>query len=129
MTAAGCANAAAEMVRTINHTTRPGTIDDGVDELQVTDLYDLLGGLALLAGRLPQALSQVEALLDALVENHHVVVVDGEHAGDPVAVAAVAGHWLQVARAAAGHLVHATDRAQQALTWAATPSAEQEPGT
>jgi hypothetical protein len=112
-TPAEYADAAAELIRAVNHTTRPRT---AADELRVTDLYDLLGALALLAGRLPQALAQVEALLDALVENHHVIVVDGEHAGDPVAVAAVAGHWLQVARTAAGHLAHATDQAQQALT-------------
>ena len=124
-TPAECANAAAELVRAVNHTTRPGTRPGDVGHLSVSDLYDLLGGLALLARRLPQALAQVEALLDALVENHQVVVVDGEHTGDPVAgpitVAAVAGHWLQTARAAAGHLADATDRAQQALTWAATP--------
>jgi hypothetical protein len=108
--------AAAELIRAINHTTRPGA-----GHLSVTDLYDLLGALALLTGRLPQTLSQVEALIDALVERHHVIVVDGEHTGDPVAVAAVAGHWLQAARTSAARLADATDRAQQALTWAATP--------
>ena len=123
-----CADAAAELIRAVNHATRPGATGD---ELQVTDVYDLLGGLALLAGRLPQALAQVEALIDALVENHRVVVVDGEHTGDvgdPVVVATVAGHWLEVARTAADGLADATDQAQQALAWAATPEPDLGPG-
>ena len=47
------------------------------------------------------------------------VIVDGPNAGDPVAVGAIAGHWLAAASGAADELARRVDRAQQALTWAA----------
>ncbi len=59
------ARTAAEAVRTLNHLTRPGATQDG--GLDVTDIYDLVAELALMAARLPQALRQVEDLLDELV--------------------------------------------------------------
>ncbi|MBA3782289.1 MAG: hypothetical protein H0X12_10630 [Nocardioides sp.] len=114
------ARTAAEAVRALNHLTRPGATQDG--GLDVTDVYDLVAELALMAARLPQALRQVEALLDQLVEDHQVLIVDGDQVGDPVAVAVIVGHWLSTSCAAAGQLAHGLDAAQQALTWAAPAS-------
>lgn len=111
------AGRAAEAIRSLNHQTRPRAAQDG--GLDVTDLYDLVAELALMTSRLPQLLRQVEDLLDQLVENHQVLIVDGDHAGDPVAVAAVTGHWLAVAAGNAHELAHRVDQAQQTLTWAA----------
>lgn len=71
----------------------------------------MLAELAMLAARLPQALRQMEALVDELVEADQVVIVDGDHVGDPVAAAVIAGHWL-AASGAAGELAHRTDHAQ-----------------
>lgn len=116
MTPQEAAGTAAEAVRSLNHATRPGAI-----ELDVTDVYDVLAELALLASRLPQALRQLEDLLDRLVETDQVLIVDGPQVGDPVAAAAIAGHWLAAASGAAGELAHRVDQAQQTLTWAARP--------
>ena len=118
MTPQEAAERAAEAIRALNHATRPGTA-----ELDVTDVYDVLAELALLTARLPQALRQLEDLLDRLVENDQVVVVDGDPlndmAGDPVAVAAITEHWLAAAAGTANELAHRVDQAQQTLTWAA----------
>ncbi len=114
------ARTAAEAVRALNHQTHPGATQDG--GLDVTDVYDLVAELALMAARLPQALRQVEALLDQLVEDHQVLIVDGDQVGDPVAVAVIVGHWLSTGRAGAGQLAHGLDHTQQALTWAAPAS-------
>ncbi len=115
------AQTAAEAVRTLNHLTRPGAGQDGTG-LDVTDIYALVAELALMAARLPQALRQVEALLDELVEDHRVLIVDGDQVGDPVAAAVIVGHWLSTGRAGAGQLAHGLDAAQQTLTWAAPAS-------
>lgn len=77
MTAQETARTAAEAVRTLNHQTRPGAA-----ALDVTNLYDLLGELALMASRLSQLLHQLENLLDQLVEHHQVAIVDGPNVGD-----------------------------------------------
>lgn len=115
MTPQEAAQRAAEAVRTLNHQTRPG-----VAHIDVTEVYDLLGELALMASRLPQLLSQIETLLDALVEDDQVLIVNGPNAGDPVAVAAVAGHWLAAGREAADRL----DQAHQVLAHAAITDPE-----
>lgn len=114
MTPQEAAQRAAEAVRTLNHQARPG-----VAHIDVTEVYDLLGELALMASRLPQLLSQIETLLDALVEDDQVLIVDGPNAGDPVAVAAVAGHWLAAGSEAADRLGHRLDQAHQVLAHAA----------
>lgn len=114
MTPQETAERAAEAVRSLNHLTLPGAA-----EVDVTDVYDVLADLALMSARLPQALRQLEDLLDRLVENDQVLVVDGTHAGDPVAVAAITGHWLAAAAGTAAELAHRVDQAQQTLTWAA----------
>lgn len=113
-TAQEAAGRAAEAVRSLNHQTRPGA-----DQLDVSDVYDVLADLALMAARLPQLLRQLEDLLDRLVEADQVLIVDGPNAGDPVAVAAITGHWLAAAAGTANELAHNVDQAQQTLTWAA----------
>lgn len=113
-TAQGVARTAAEAVRTLNHQTRPRTT-----AVDVTNLYDLLGELALMASRLPQLLRLIETLLDALVEDDRVLIVDGPHHDDPVAVAAIAGHWLAASAGSAHELAHRVDQAHQTLAHAA----------
>lgn len=115
------ARTAAEAVRALNHLTRPGAGQDGTG-LDVSNVYDLVAELALMTARLPQALRQVEDLLDELVEDHQVLIVDGDQVGDPVAVAVIVGHWLSAGRAGASQLAHGLDAAQQTLTWAAPAS-------
>lgn len=117
MTPQEAAQSAAEAIRALNHATRSGAV-----ELDITDVYDVLAELALMSARLPQALRQLEDLLDRLVEGDQVLVVDGTHRGDPVAVAAITGHWLAAAAGAAAELAHRVDQAQQTLTWAAPAS-------
>jgi len=109
------AQTAAEAIRALNHATLPGA-----DELTgPADVYDTLGSLATLAGRLPQALSQLQAFLDAETDTGRVRIVDGSLAGDPAATAATVGHWTDTASAAAQALQHALEQAHAALTWAA----------
>lgn len=109
------AEAAAEAVRSLNHATLPGA-----GELTgPAVVYDTLGSLTILAARLPQALSQLQAFLDSETDAGRVRVVDGEHAGDPAAAAATCGHWTDAARAAAHALQHALEQAHAALTWTA----------
>lgn len=114
MTPQETAGAAAEAIRSLNHTVRPGAA-----QIAVSDVYDLLAELALLTGRLPQLLRQLEALVDDLVEAGDVIIVDGPNVGDPAAAGAIAGHWLAAASGAAAELAGRVDHAQQTLTWAA----------
>ena len=109
------AEAAAEAVRSLNHATLPCA-----GELTgPADVYDTLGALAVLAARLPQAMSQLQTFLDSETDAGRVQVVDGEHAGDPAAAAATCGHWTDTATAAAQALQHALEQAHAALTWTA----------
>ena len=114
------ARGAADAIRFLNHTIRPGLATEGV--IDVADLYDLLAELALLTSRLPQLFGQVEDLLDNLVDHHQRGIVAGDHEGDPVAVAAICGHWLAASAGAAHELAYRVDQAQQNLTWAAPTS-------
>lgn len=111
------ARSAADAIRFLNHTIRPGLAVEG--QIDVTNLYDLLGELALLTSRLPQLLRQVEDLLDDLTDHHQVRIVAGDHEGDPVAIAAITGHWLAASAGAAHKLAYRVDQAHQNLTWAA----------
>ncbi|MFX4294228.1 hypothetical protein [Streptomyces bohaiensis] len=62
--AAGAARAAADAIRSLNHLTiRPS---DAADWEMPGDVYAVVGALAAVAGRLPQALGQCAALVDAL---------------------------------------------------------------
>ncbi|MBW9210515.1 hypothetical protein KV100_12710 [Mumia sp. zg.B21] len=108
------AGEAAEAIRSLNHHTRAGTV-----AFDVSEVYDLLGELALMMSRLPQLLRQLEDVLDDLIEHDEIVIVDGVNRGDPVAVAAICGHWIASAAGAAHDLAHHIDAAHQTLTWAA----------
>jgi hypothetical protein len=112
------AEQAAEAVRALNYATLPGA--GGL--VFPADAYETAGMLAVLAGRLPQALAQLSAFLQDQVNAGRVVIVAGQHAGDPAAAISAARCRLGAAAAAAGQLQHALDAAQQALTWAAASS-------
>ena len=114
MTAQVVAARAAEAIRALNHATRPG-----VAHVDVTEVYDLLGEIALMAHRLPQLLGQIENLIDRLVEDDQVLIVDGPNAGDPAAVAAICGHWLAASAGSAHQLAHRVDQAHEVLAHAA----------
>lgn len=111
-TAADLADAAAELVRAINHATRPGT--SGVRD--VGDVYDTTAALALLAARLPQALTQLAAHVAADAAPGRLTAVDetGRDTDPADAVRAATGR-LQDAAHAARVLASLLDDAQQAL--------------
>lgn len=73
---AALAAEAAEAVRALNHATLPGT--SGL--IYPADAYDVSGALSLLASRLPQALAQLLAFLQAEVAAGRVIIVSGDHA-------------------------------------------------
>lgn len=106
---------AAEAVRALNHATLPGA--GGL--VFPADAYDVTGQLALLASRLPQALAQILAFLQAEVKAGRVTVVAGEHAADPAAMLTAVTACLDAATASARMLHQALDSAQNQLTWAA----------
>jgi hypothetical protein len=106
---------AAEAVRALNHATLPGSGSLAFP----ADAYDVTGALSLLASRLPQALTQLLAFLRAEVKAGRVVIVAGDHAGDPAAVLAAVTGSLDAAVASARRLHQALDAAQNQLTWAA----------
>ena len=108
------ADAAAEAIRALNHATIGG---GGL--VHPADAYDVLGALATLAARLPQALGQVQDFLDDATEHGRIAVVDGEHAGDPIAAVTTCAHHLDHAAAAAHRLHEALDAARAAITWTA----------
>jgi hypothetical protein len=112
---AGYADQAAEAVRALNHATMPGA--GGL--VFPADAYEVAGALGMLAARLPQALAQLSAFLQAETGAGRIVIVAGEHAGDPATAISAARRHLDDAAAAARQLRHALDAAQNALTWAA----------
>ena len=77
-TANELAGDAAESIRGLNHLTR-----DAGSLHYPSDVYRVLGSLQSLAGRLPQALTQMERLLHGWVEDDHVSIDAGEVEGDP----------------------------------------------
>ncbi len=113
--AARPADDAAEAIRALNHATRPGA--GGL--IYPADAYDITGSLSLAASRLPQALAQILAFLQAESAASRVVIVAGPHAGDPAAVLAEVTAALDAAAVAARRLHHALSAAQNTLTWAA----------
>ncbi len=115
---AALAGDAAESVRALNHATRPGA--GGL--VFPADAYDVTGQLSLLASRLPQALAQLLAFLQDEVRAGHVVIVAGEHAGEPAAALATVTVSLDAAVAAARRLHQALDAAPNQLTWAGAAS-------
>ena len=114
LTAAQLAEQAAEGVRGLNHLTR----DEG--SLQTpAEVYRVLGSLELLAARLPQALAQLDALLQRWADAELVSIDDGEFAGDPAAAVATASVYLvEEATPVAVRLQEVLGRAQQAIAFA-----------
>jgi hypothetical protein len=111
----GCAEAAAEAVRALNHTTRSsaGALTGPADA------YAVLGNLALLAGRLPQALTQLREYIAAEHAAGRLRIVDGQHRGDPAAAVTDLARQLCWAASSAQALHAALEQAQTTLTWAA----------
>lgn len=106
------AEAAAEAVRTLNHATRPGARLTGP-----VDVYDVLGALALLAGRLPQVLSQLQAFLIAEHTAGRIAIVDDQHTSDPAAAVADLSRSLDGAAGHADLMGQALKRAQATAAW------------
>ena len=79
----------------------------------------MLGSLAMLAARLPQALSQLQTFLAREQTAGRVQVVDGPHAGDPASALVDVERWLTCAAGSADALHQALDQAHATLTWAA----------
>lgn len=104
---------AAEAVRALNHATLPAA--GGL--VFPADAYEVSGSL--LASRLPQALAQLLAFLQSEAAAGRVVMVAGDHAGDPAAVLAAVTASLDAAVASARRLHQALGAAQNQLTWAA----------
>ena len=113
--AARCADTAAEAIRALNHAT---VFTDG-GLTGPADVYDVLGSLAMLAARLPQALSQLQTFLTREQTAGRVQIVDGPHTGDPAAAVADVTRWLTCAAGSADALHQALARAHATLTWAA----------
>jgi hypothetical protein len=110
----GLAEDAAEAIRALAHLTRPargGLTYPG-------DTYELLGTLGLLAGCLPQVLAQTSTFLTGELAAGRVVIVAGDHTGNPGAVIAEAAAFLHRAQVAAAGLARDLDAAQSALVWA-----------
>ncbi len=110
----GCADAAAEAIRALIHTTQLPTAATGP-----ADVYAVLGALALLAGRLPQALTQLRELVADQHTAGRLRIVDGEHTDDPAAALTDLARQLCWATASAEALRVGLEQAQTTLTWAA----------
>jgi hypothetical protein len=116
--AARCADTAAEAVRALNHAT---VFTDG-GLTGPGDVYDVLGSLATLAARLPQALSQLQAFLTREHTAGRVQILDGQHTGDPAAAIADVARWLTCAAGSADTLREALEQAHTTLTCTAGPA-------
>ena len=101
------AEQAAEALRELNHRTRDARAFTGPAEL-----YRLVGELALLAGRLPQLLDQLDRWLRA---EHDAGRIRADARADPGRIIAAAGAELADAGDAAHDLAHVLDAAQQHL--------------
>ena len=110
LTASELADRAAEEIRGLNHLTR-----DAGSLRYPTEVYRCTGSLMIMAGRLPQALSQMRELLEDWVDDGQVTVDSGEFASDPVAAITTAGVHLDEAAAAAADLTAALSRAHTAI--------------
>ena len=111
---------AAEAIRALNHATLPGA--GGLTE--PADVYAVLGSLATLTSRLPQALSQLLGFFQREQSERRVQIVDGEPAGDPAAAGATLTGQLSCAASSAEALQHALEQAHATVTWAARTDPE-----
>jgi hypothetical protein len=118
--AARQADVAAEALRGLNHATQPC----GAGLAGPADVYDSLGGLELLAARLPQALAQLQGFLARQHVSGQLLIVDGPHVGDPAALLTATAYEIEQAAAAAGALHQALARAHELLASAACAAAE-----
>ena len=113
-TACEHADEAAAAIRAINHLT----CDDTALPFPA-DAYRLLGLLATMAGRLPQAFGQVTRQLNRWHEDDLIGIDPGtRYAGDPDRAVRDAVTGLARAIRAAGQLSEALDLALHALTYA-----------
>jgi len=116
------AERAAEAVRELNHRTRDPGVFTGPAEL-----YGLVGELALVAGRFPQLLDQLDRWLRAELD---VGRVRADTGADPGPLVAAAGAGLADAGDAAQDLARVLDAARQHLAHlgAARPGRAGNPG-
>ncbi|MEU8886110.1 hypothetical protein [Streptomyces hydrogenans] len=106
-TAAVLAGTAADTIQALNH----ATLGRQLDWEYPGDAYSVTGGLAHMAGMLPQAIEQIARLLKRLEEEGHLKS-DRDTLGDDLE-AAYAG--LTIASGAAETLCGALNRAQHGL--------------
>lgn len=112
-TPAGLSDAAAEMIRDLNHATRPGV---GGQALTVDQMYDTVAALAVLTARLPQALTQVATHLAAHANAGHLTAVDENgHHTDPADAVAAATEQLHAATRDTVDAARALDAVQHSL--------------
>ena len=114
------AEEAAEAIRALNHATLPGA--GGLTE--PADVYAVLGSLATLTSRLPQALSQLLGFFQREQAAGRVQIVDGQHTGDPAAALTDLEQTLSCAASSAEALHHALEQAHGTVTWAARTDLE-----
>jgi hypothetical protein len=114
------ADVAAEALRRLNLATQP--CGDGLTG--PADVYDALGGLELLAARLPQAFIQLHRFLADEHAAGRLLIVDGPHAGDPATFLMATTCEIEQAVEAAGSLHQALARAHELLASAACAAAE-----
>ncbi|MCE7081585.1 hypothetical protein [Streptomyces sp. ST2-7A] len=111
-TAAGTARAAAEAIRTLNHLTfRP---DERAQWEMPGDVYDVIGALAYLVGRLPQTLGQASELLESLHGTGRLRHDSGD-GEQPAADVAAFGVETREAAGTAGRLADGLRHAHAAL--------------
>ena len=113
-TAVELAASASEAIRGINHLTR-----DAGSLRYPSEVYQALGSLTEMVGRLPQALQQIEALLQKWIEAGDVSIDAGEFSGDPVAAVTAASVYLMgEAMPALTELHSSLQRVQATLAYA-----------
>jgi hypothetical protein len=116
---AALARSAAEAVRSLNHLTLGGGLE------QPSDAYEVLGGLSLAASRLPQLLGQVASFLDRALAGGRLGHDLGE---DPCFAVETAGLFLDGARLSAAALAGDLEQARQQLAQVnGSPSRKEEP--
>ena len=108
------ATSADDAVRGINHLTRDhGSVRYPGEACRV------LGSLASLADRLPQAFEQIARLLERWYQAGHLRIDGGQFHDDPAeAISAASRHLHDEALPAAEHLAQALADAQSAIAWA-----------
>jgi len=112
-TANQLADDAAEAIRGLNHLTR-----DDASLRYPSEVYAALGSLSQMLTMLPQALHQMDALIERWVAAGHVSIDSSEHVGHPEAAGAATSVYLEEAQGATEQARAALGQAQAALTGA-----------